>query len=231
MKAVILYGPPGGGKGTQANLLSRLSGFVHFDTGQYIEELLLDPISEKDLILVREKKLFDEGKLCTPSWVLDIVKKKVAVFHKAGLNVVFSGSPRTLYEAFGDDATEGLIPFLGRLYKQEGIFIFVLKVRPETTLARNSSRFVCSLCGQPILYSGIELSQCPFCGSVLRKRSLDKPEIIKERLIEYANRTEPIFTKLKEGNYDIYEINGEPMPQVVFNEIRAYLDIVAKENK
>src|SRR3989344_4691585 len=54
MKAVILYGPPGGGKGTQANLLSRLSGFVHFDTGQYIEELLLDPISEKDSILERE---------------------------------------------------------------------------------------------------------------------------------------------------------------------------------
>ena len=170
-RVVIIYGQPGAGKGTQANLLAHLRGFYHFDTGQYLEEMLHDSRLQNDEIIKRERDLWDSGKLCTPSWVLEIVKKKVEALAKAKLSVVFSGSPRTFFEAFGDEKTEGLVPFLGKLFGNDNIFFFVLNVHSDTTLHRNSNRLVCSLCGQPILFlPNCIMPHCPFCGGSLRKR-------------------------------------------------------------
>jgi len=224
-RVVIIYGQPGAGKGTEANLLAHLKGFYHFDTGQYLEEMVHDPKFQNDKIIQGEKKLWDLGKLCTPSWVLEIVKKKVEALDKAGLSVVFSGSPRTFFEAFGDEKTEGLISYLKKLFGRDNILIFLLKVHPDTTLHRNSNRLVCSLCGQPILYlPDCIMPYCPFCGGKLRKRILDNPEVIKTRLEEYRSRTSPIFAKLEEGEYKIHEIDAEPMPEIVFNSLVKFLE-------
>lgn len=223
-RVVILYGPPGGGKGTQANLLAHKKGFVHFDTGQYIEELVHDKKLYGNKIIDRERKLFDTGVLCTPSWILSIVKKKVRFLKKAGLSIVFSGSPRTFYEAFGNNKIEGFMPFVKRLFGSDNVYIFILKIAPKTTLHRNGNRLVCSLCSQSILHSEIKHLTCPFCGAALRKRTLDDPKVIETRLEEYKNRTSPIFAKLKEGGYSTHEINGEPRPEEVFNDIIKYLN-------
>ena len=117
------------------------------------------------------------------------------------------------------------MPFLGKLFGNDNIFFFVLNVHSDTTLHRNSNRLVCSLCGQPILFlPNCIMPHCPFCGGSLRKRVLDNPEVIKTRLEEYKNRTSPIFAKLREEGYKVHEINGEPMPEVVFGEINKYLN-------
>ena len=101
-KAVMIYGQPGSGKGTQANLLQAVKNFYHFDTGRYIERVIRDPANAKDKIIQREKKLNESGLLNTPSWVLGIFKKETEKIAKANMGIVYSGSPRTMYEAFGE---------------------------------------------------------------------------------------------------------------------------------
>src|ERR1051325_4520026 len=108
-KAIILYGPPGGGKGTQSQLLVRKFDLINFDTGSHIEAIVHDPLNKKNKLIQAERTLFDTGKLNTPSWVLQMVKENVARIADLGFGVILSGSPRTMYEAFGDEKTEGLL--------------------------------------------------------------------------------------------------------------------------
>lgn len=217
-KVVIIYGQPGSGKGTQANLLQAIKGVYHFDTGRYIEQVIRDPEKLKDKVVKRERKLFDAGILCTPSWVLDIVKKKTLELAKAGVSFAFSGSPRTLFEAFGNSKITGLIEVLEKAYNKKNIHVFYVKVSPKTSIFRNSHRLVCATCGVPVLHKS-KVNKCPLCASSLRKRKLDKPEVIKVRLREYQKRTQPILKKLQKRGYKINIIDGEPLPFKVFGAI------------
>jgi adenylate kinase len=214
--AIIIYGPPGGGKGTQANLLADHLGAIHFDTGRYLEEYVNDPKNKKSKIVQREKKLFDSGKLLTPSFVLNIVKNKTKTIARANFGIIYSGSPRTIYEA------EGLFPILEKLYSKENIFVFILKVPAEVSIRRNSNRMVCSICGYTLLshyYPVKNPKNCPVCAGKFYRRTLDKPEVIKVRLKEYENRTKPIFELTKKRKYKVVEIDGTPAPYKVFQKI------------
>ncbi len=222
--AIIIYGPPGGGKGTQANLLADHLGAIHFDTGRYLEEYVNDPKNQKSKIVKREKKLFDSGKLLTPSFVLNIVKNKTKTIARANFSIIYSGSPRTIYEA------EGLLPVLDKLYSRKNVFVFILNVPDGVSIKRNSSRLVCSICGYTLLshyYPVKNPKDCPVCAGKFYRRTLDKPEIIKVRLKEYANRTKPIFELTKKRKYKVKEIDGTPAPYKVFKKI---LNIVKKSN-
>src|SRR3989344_5224832 len=101
-RAVVIYGPPGSGKGTQANLLAWTKAFIHFDTGKFLEQMMTDPELENDPVIKKEKKLFASGHLLTPDFVLKFVTEKTQEIAKSGFSIVFSGSPRTSFEAFGD---------------------------------------------------------------------------------------------------------------------------------
>lgn len=217
-QAVIIYGPPGSGKGTQAELLARKYNFIHFDTGRYGESLVYAPGALKDPVLRRERKNFDAGRLFTPSWILGIVKDAVQRIARTGFGVIFSGSPRTLFEALGDKSHQGLLATLKRLYSRKNITILKLSIREGTTLKRNSRRFVCSICGLPVL-ARAKTKQCAFCAGPLRKRSLDNPKIIKVRIKEYRDRTYPILARAKKLGLKLIQINGEPSPYKVHQEI------------
>jgi len=217
-KAVIIYGPPGSGKGTQADLLARKFSFIHFDTGRYIEALLRSPEAKKDRILKREKKLFDSGILCTPSWVLKVVREEAARIARAGYNIVFSGSPRTLFEAFGEKGAKGLVDTLEGLYGKKNMSIVLLGVRDATSVKRNSHRLVCSVCGLPKLESA-KLPHCPLCAGPMRTRSLDNADVIKVRLAQYRDRTYPIVAGMKKRNFSIFKVNGEPLPYKVSEKV------------
>ncbi len=219
-KVIILYGPPGSGKGTQAELLVKKFNFVHFDTGRYLENLFSFPKKEdlKDPVFLKEKENFESGKLCDPSWVLRIVKRETDKIFKSGFSLVFSGSPRTLYEAFGDKKEEGLISFLIKRFKKENIYIFFLKVKAEDSIIRNSHRRICSVCGLPFLKEA-KIENCVFCGGKLKERVLDKKEVIKVRLIEFKKRTYPIIKEIKKRKMKFFEIDGKKMPYVVHQAI------------
>ena len=217
-KAVIIYGPPGSGKGTQADLLVRKFSFIHFDTGRYIEALLRSPEAKKDPILRREKKLFDSGMLCTPEWVLKVVREEATRIAKAGYNIVFSGSPRTLFEAFGDKHTKGLVETLAALYGVKNMSVVLLQVNDATSIKRNSHRLVCSVCGLPKLESA-KLPHCPLCAGPMRTRSLDNADVIKVRLQQYRERTYPIVAGMKNLKFNIVKVNGEPLPYKVSEKV------------
>ena len=219
-KIILIYGAPGAGKGTQADLLAKTLGFYHFDTGKYIEQVINDSENIKNKAIQREKKIFDSGVLCTPFWVLKIVSNKSQMLMKAKVNIVFSGSPRTLFEAFGDKKNKGLMEVLEKNCGKKNIGVLSINVSPEDSIFRNSHRSVCSLCGAPVLYKKNGVQSCPFCDASLRKRSLDTPETIKIRLKEYENRTKPILAKLKKRGYKINKINGKSAPFEVFKEIK-----------
>ena len=211
-QAVILYGAPGAGKGTQAELLERNHDFIHFDPGRHIETIVHSPEARKSPALRKERANFDAGRLCTSSWVLEIATKALGDIGGAGYSVVTSGSPRTLYEAFGPKAdNNGLIKTLVDQYGKNNVKIVVLDVKAEDSIRRNSDRRICSVCGLPVL-AGSQIKSCVFCAGPLRTRTLDKPEIIKVRLKEYEEDTFPVLEGLKKQKLKIFKIDGTRPP-------------------
>jgi adenylate kinase len=199
MKAFIIYGQPGSGKGTQANLLTeKVKDLIHFDTGKFCDKYVHDPSRESDKQVQHERELFDTGKLMTPSFVLNVVGEETKRLAGQGKSVVYSGSPRTLFEAFGNEMTEGLLDILKSLYGKDNIHVIHISVSAQTSINRNSAR---------------------------SKRNIDDPEVIKVRLVEYKERTEPILAKIKEQGYGIIEINGEPEPEEIHQNILKELKI------
>ncbi len=219
--AVVIYGFPGSGKGTQANLAANAFGLVNFDTGRYLERLWYDPKRQRDPVVRREKQLFESGKLNTPSFVLNEVTKAVKAIAKKDLGVVFSGSPRTMYEA------ERLIPTLMRLFGKKRVFFFFLNVPPEVAIERNSKRRLCTFCKTPLLaryYPSKNPKYCPVCAGALYKRTLDNVDVIPKRIAEYNERTAPILGYLKEHGYDIARIDGRTKPFEVFRHIASRIE-------
>jgi len=221
-KAIVIYGPPGAGKGTQADLVASYFGFVHFDTGKYVESLIYNSPHRNNSTFKRERKLFESGKLMTPSWVLKMVKSRTVEIAKANLGIVFSGSPRTVGEA------KGLLPVLEKLYGRKNIIFFSIQVSEATSLQRNSHRLVCTICESPVLLTKDTSkfntkSKCPFCGGKLFKRTLDKPRIIKKRIVEYNLRTKPIFDEVKKRGYKVFAVPGKALPFEVFKKIKSHI--------
>lgn len=225
--AVAIYGPPGAGKGTQADLLVTKRGLVHFDTGKRLRAIFADPDSKKNKQIAKEQKLNEAGVLNTPSWVLSIVKQGTAKIAHAGLSIVFSGSPRTLYEAFGDTKTKGLTDELSKQYGKKNIFFISLNVRPEVAKKRNTIRLVCSKCKTSV--SGqVKIKECPICLGKMERRKDDAPEIYARRITEYSERTLPIIEGLKKKKFTVIDINGEQKPYEVFSDIEKALEKAMK---
>lgn len=212
---VIIYGNPGSGKSTQANQVADHFGLEHFNTGKMIEGIVHDEARQGDPIVQRERRLFDGGFLNTPEWVTEMVKVAAVDLKKINKGVVFSGSPRTLYEA------GKLIPLLEELYGKNNVFVFEIKVKPETAIFRNSKRRICEKCDKALIHTpeSERLTACPSCGGNLVTRTLDVPKIITVRLKEYTERTAPILHYLKERELQVIEIDGEPSPEEVTTQI------------
>jgi len=250
MKVIIIMGPPGSGKGTQAKLLADRLGMIHFDTGKYIEQVVYDKAKRNNKIIQEQRELFESGKLCSPSWVLKITQERASQLAKVGLSIIFSGSPRTFYETFGKEPEtdrkiiknikltrkvkrqKGLMDVLEKYYGKKNIFIFNIKISEKESIKRNSHRLLCSVCGTQILDfkklkilkpQKAEILRCPFCAGKFYRRVLDNPETIKTRLKEYQERTRPLFSELKRRQYKIISINGKPLPEKIIKSILRWL--------
>ena len=223
-KAIIILGPPGAGKGTQANLLAEHLGLEHIETSKILEKVFRErkgsvKIDGKEYSFEKEIEMWKSGELCSPPLVVHLLQGKIKELALAQKSIVFSGSPRTLFEA------EKIMPLLENLFGRKNIFIFFAKLSVEESVFRNSHRRICELMRHPILWNkeAENLKYCPLDGSKLIKRGLDKPEIIKERCKVFEKRTRPILKWLREHGYEITEINAAPPVANIFKEISSYL--------
>lgn len=222
--AVILFGPPGSGKGTQAQLLADKLNLFHFDTGKYIRDIFYSPEFKNNAIIKQERRLNESGQLNTSSWVFEIVSKKIKEIDKINKGIVLSGSPRTIAEAFGQNSdSNGLMDILEKDYGKKNIFIFVLKIPAKESIKRNTHRLICSVCRTPILNTSklrnIKISTCLFCGGKMNHRLDDEKEVIFKRLKEYENQSQPIIKEMKKRNFQIITIDGAPLPFKIHNSI------------
>ena len=222
-QVIILFGQPGAGKGTQAELIAERTHYAHIESSKLLEDSFnnVDPETSIEIEgqvykMGDEKKLWQSGALCSYPFVTYLINKKVRDVASQGKGVVFSGSPRSVYEA------EHEIPLFIELYGVENIRFFLLGVSAETTIFRNSHRKICELMRHSILFNNEteNLTNCPLDGSLLVKRkNLDDVETIRKRLEVFKENTFPVIEIAKKLGVKIIEINAEQTVSQVFNDI------------
>src|SRR3989344_650022 len=233
-QVIILFGPPGAGKGTQSELLSEKMGLYLFETSKMLEkefkkaetmpedspQRFVEVEGEKFDVL-NEKEIWKKGELCSPPWVTYLTIKELKRLHDDGDSIILSGSPRTIYEA------EREMPVLAELYGKENIKISLIEISAEITIFRNTHRKICELMRHSILFNKEteKLKICPLDGSKLVKRKdLDDPETIKTRLVQYKERTLPLFEYFKNNGINVNKISGEGSVAQVHGSILKILE-------
>lgn len=221
-KVIIIMGPPGSGKGTQAELLAEKLGFFQWETSSIVGGVI-ERAKKGDFVKIEGNKYFFEeqreirrkGLLWDGPFTFYFSKKKLEELAREGKGVVISGSPRNEEEA------KRLIPLLKKLYGAKNIIMLALKLSPEATIWRNSHRRECELATHSILYTKetTKLTKCPLDGSKLIRRKDDNPKAIKTRLKEYREKTFPVFEVFRKQGIQVKEINGEPPVVDVFKAI------------
>ena len=222
-QVVILFGQPGAGKGTQAEILSGKTGYYHFESSKIIEACFQNESPEKVFEIDGEKfKVADEkirwesGLLNSPPFVVNLMAEKIRELAEEGKSIIFSGSPRTIYEA------EKEAPLLKELYGLENIRFIMLEITPEITIARNSHRRICELVRHSIIFSPEteNLTKCPLDGSdLVRRKGLDDVETIKKRLEVFKEQTLPVIEVMEKHGFKLNRVNGEQNVAGVFAEV------------
>ena len=215
-QVIIFIAPPGAGKGTQADLIAEKFSFVHVETSKLGEAKIKDEeLVKRDPETAEAKRNFESGKLFPSPWTMKLVMERVNKLAAEGRSAVFSGSPRTLYEAKRE------LPEFEKLYGRDNIKIFYITLSEKESIKRNSNRRICEKNRHPIpnFPEYRNLTTCPQDGSPLITRELDKPEVIKERYKVFKTETEPVLDYFKNNDYEIITIDGEQPIKKVFEDI------------
>jgi adenylate kinase len=221
-KVIILFGPPGAGKGTQSELLAQKFYFYNLDTSRVLEEKFKNAkpgetieINGKKYLVSDEIEKRRKGTLCSVEFTAFLMNKRMAEIHSLGKSLILSGSPRSRAEA------EIEIPFLEKFYGKENINIFFLDLPQEQTIFRNSNRRICELMHHSILYipENVGLKRCPLDGSRLIHRDLDNVETIKSRLEEYEQTVAPLEEFYTSEKFSIKKVNADHYVEDVFDGI------------
>lgn len=196
---VIMLGPPGAGKGTQAGLIARRFGIPHISTG----DILRNAVREGTELGRRAKETMERGGLVSDEIVGGIVRE-VLESNGCARGYVLDGFPRTqrqaviLDEIQGDSATGELI-------------VINVLVPDEDIIRRLSSRRVCGKCGRPynlISSPPAVASVCDGCGGELIQRDDDRSDTIRQRLVVFHQQTDALITHYKSRGANYQEIDG-----------------------
>ena len=185
MKAMnlILIGPPGSGKGTQAELLREQDSFVHYSTGEVFRDL----IRRKTTVGIQVEKYVTSGGLVPDSVVLEVVNSFLA--ENAGKPILFDGFPRTIPQA------EGLDKVLGG-HKLAVDMAVLVDLPDDEVVTRLTARRQCRKCGKiyNLTFKPPKVaSVCDDCGGELYQRKDDTETVIRDRLSTYHQQTEPVL--------------------------------------
>ena len=173
---IIFLGPPGAGKGTQAQRVCSALNIPQISTG----DILRRAIKEQTPTGVKAKAFIDAGKLVPDDVIIDIVKERLAQADCAG-GYILDGFPRTVPQA---EALEGIAAIDA---------VIELDVADEKLIERLSGRRVCLKCGATYHVSRLNgETECAACGDTLIQRDDDKAETVLNRLTVYHNQTAPL---------------------------------------
>jgi adenylate kinase len=209
---VIMMGPPGAGKGTQAGRFARERGLPKISTG----DILREAIKAQNPTALAAKARMDCGELVDDEMIIDIVADRLAR-PDIGSGFVLDGFPRTVAQARALDA------LMERL--ESGPLIVVDVAVPEQELVRRlACRRICSMCGSNA--GPLDLDACMGCGGQLVQRSDDDKGVVLERLRVYQQSTKPVLEYYR-GRPTFRVVNGAQAPERVAVELNALIDDAA----
>lgn len=212
---LILLGAPGAGKGTQAEMLTKLYDIPCISTGNIFRE----HISNNTELGQKAKAYMDQGKLVPDSLVIELVKSRITQDDcKNGM--IFDGFPRTIPQAEALDV----------MLKELNIpidFVINVDVADELIVDRMAGRTVCPSCGasyhkvnKPSKISG----KCDVCNSDLIQREDDKAETVKKRLDVYHEQTEPLIAFYRSQG-KLVDIDGVGAVEEVRDRVKKALGV------
>jgi adenylate kinase len=199
-KDLILFGPPGAGKGTQGALLAERLGLLRLSTG----DVLRDAVRRGTEMGLKAQRFMIAGELVSDDVILGIVRDYLCG-EAVSRGVIFDGFPRTMPQARGLD---NLLEEVGRPLRA----VLVLEVDDETLIKRLSGRRSCPSCGavynvyfEPPRQEG----RCDVCGATLTHRPDDAPETVRRRLEVYNEQTAPLLDYYDAGPVVVHRVNGD----------------------
>jgi adenylate kinase len=181
---IILLGPPGAGKGTQARKLVEERGMIQLSTGDMLREARTSGTEMGRKVA----EVMDRGELVTDEIVIGLIEEKLE--GEKGGGFIFDGFPRTLPQA------DALGALLAR-HDEALDAVIEMRVNDEALVSRISARSTCASCGEvyndvtkPIPADG----RCTVCGGTgFKRRADDNAESLKQRLMEYYKKTSPLI--------------------------------------
>lgn len=214
--ALVLFGSPGSGKGTQSKFLVRWLGIPQISTGDMLREHVRTGTEIGKSIASRMKA----GELVPDPLVNELAFSRLGQ-PDCERGFILDGYPRT-----PEQAVE-LQKFLGRIGTTEVVIHLVVDY--NVIIARMAGRRVCPVCGT--LYNAIsnrpaKEGVCDLDGAVLAVRDDDRPEVVRARLNEYEALTRPVIDFFRRAGVKMFEENAsDQTPQAIFEKIQA--DLVA----
>ena len=213
---IILLGPPGAGKGTQAKSISNNYSIPHISTG----DIFRKNISERTALGIEAKKYIDKGHLVPDELTIDIVKDRLAE-EDCNNGFLLDGYPRTVNQA---EALEIMLKERGEKLDTA----LLIKVPKEFIIDRMTGRRVCTTCGASyhIKYNPPKIAgKCDICGSVVIQRDDDTEATVRERLDIYSAQTKPLIEYYTNKN-SLSEVDGTQAINDVFKNICGILGAI-----
>jgi len=196
---IIMFGPPGSGKGTQAAMIAERYGIPHISTG----DMFRAAMEQKTELGMQIAERMEKGILISDEITAKLVELRLKETDCTE-GCILDGFPRTIAQA---EALDSLID-LG--------FVIVLDVPDDVVLKRILNRRTCSKCQR--ITTTDEGAQCQKCNGELVKRSDEKEEVIKHRLLVYHDQTAPLLEYYKPKDIT-YVIDGTRTVEEIFQDI------------
>lgn len=212
-RAVIFLGPPGAGKGTQAQEVARLYRIPHLSTG----DMLRDHVARGTPLGLLAKPIMERGELVPDEIVLGMVEERISQPDCAN-GFVFDGFPRTLPQA------EKLNEMLRRLGFNRPLVLYIV-VDYDLVLKRLTGRRMCKVGGE--IYNIYDRppkvpGRCDNDGGELIQRPDDREEVIQERLVAYERQTKPLVDYYRSQGV-LETVDGRPDVDAVTHSIMGIL--------